>query len=397
MAKKVFLSDLDLTLNQLLSIKLENLATDPATAESRVYYNTTSKKIRFHNGTAWQDLIDNTDARLTDARTPTPHVIATNTALGAEHTISGASAGHVLRASSATAANFQQLAHSDLSGIGTNTHAQIDTHIATPEIHRIINDNSTSTTELFSASKILQLIADINSTFSGGLINKGGYDAATNTPMLDATPIAGIKNGWTYTVTAAGQFFTENVQIGDMIIAKQDNPTTLAHWTLVNKNIPDIVAATETVAGIVELATTAEAATGTDTTRAVTPAGVEAWGNGRTASETETGLIELATQTEVNTGTDATRAVTPLTLHTKLGLAANQTNARKFQYALATSATTYTITHNLNTQYVVVQVFQSTTPFQQVECEVTAPTVNTVVLKFNTAPAVNTLIATVIG
>ena len=50
------------------------------------------------------------------------HVLATNTALGADHTISGAAAGQVLRASSATAANFQALAHGDLSGVGANDH-----------------------------------------------------------------------------------------------------------------------------------------------------------------------------------------------------------------------------------------------------------------------------------
>ncbi len=215
--------------------------------------------------------------------------------------------------------------------------------------------------------------------------------------MLDSTPIAGIKTGWTYVVTVAGTFFTEAVQVGDMLIAKQDSPTTLAHWTLINKNIPDIVDATETVKGIVELATTSEASAGTDTTRVVTPAGLKYSLDNRNATETATGLIELATQAEVNTGTDTTRAVTPATLKGNLGLGANQSNARKFQYALATSATSYTITHNLNTQYVIVQVFQSSTPFQQVECEVTAPTANTVVLNFNVAPAVNTLIATVIG
>jgi hypothetical protein len=49
---------------------------------------------------------------LIHSRTPT-HVIATNLALGAEHTIS-APAGMVLRAS---AANFQQLLHSDLGAV----------------------------------------------------------------------------------------------------------------------------------------------------------------------------------------------------------------------------------------------------------------------------------------
>ena len=35
-----------------------------------------------------------------------------------------------MKATSATAAKFIQLAHSELSGVGSNTHAQIDTHIA---------------------------------------------------------------------------------------------------------------------------------------------------------------------------------------------------------------------------------------------------------------------------
>jgi ribosomal protein L27 len=50
------------------------------------------------------------------------HVLATNLALGADHTISGASAGHVLRASGAAAAAFAQLSHSDLGGVGSDDH-----------------------------------------------------------------------------------------------------------------------------------------------------------------------------------------------------------------------------------------------------------------------------------
>lgn len=74
------------------------------------------------------------------------------------------------------------------------------------------------------------------------------------------------------------------------------------------------VAASDTQAGIVELATTAETQAGTDTARAVTPAGLKGTLDGRTASETATGLIELATAGEVSAGTDAARAVTPATL-----------------------------------------------------------------------------------
>ena len=44
--------------------------------------------------------------------------------------------------------------HADLSGVGSNTHAQIDTHIADASKHRIINDAGTSATELWSSSKI---------------------------------------------------------------------------------------------------------------------------------------------------------------------------------------------------------------------------------------------------
>jgi hypothetical protein len=35
--------------------------------------------------------------------------------------------------------------------------------------------------ELFSASKVLALIAGVNGAIAGTLVFKGGYDAATNT------------------------------------------------------------------------------------------------------------------------------------------------------------------------------------------------------------------------
>ena len=86
------------------------------------------------------------------------------------------------------------------------------------------------------------------------MIYQGGYDAATNTPNLDATPIAGIKKGWTYTVTVDGLFFTEQVRVGDVIIAEIDSPTTLADWTTVQNNI-DLASLTQVGIGNVNAGT----------------------------------------------------------------------------------------------------------------------------------------------
>lgn len=363
MAKKTFLADIDLALNQLLQSRLENLTTTAITAltpsaamNGRVVYDTDVKLVKYCDGTAWQTLVLSSDSRLSDSRTPTSHIIATNTGLGPQHTISGAAAGQVLRASSATAANFQKLDHADLNGIGTNTHAQIDTHIANATIHRSIDDNAVlgNTTALFSADKILQLINTINSSVAGGLLFKGEYNAATNTPMLDATPIAGIKTGWTYVVTAAGTFFAEEVQVGDMIIAKQDTPTLSTHWTTINKNIPDIIAASESASGIIKIATTADVTTGTDDTKAVTPLKLK--------QALGTGVIHKYTNT-IGDGT----------------------------------ATTFTVTHNLNVTGVQVGIHRVAAPFDEVEAEVIITSVNVVTINFNVAPTAGQYRVTVIG
>jgi hypothetical protein len=104
----------------------------------------------------------------------------------------------------------------------------------------IENNNNDTTLPTSAAVK-----AYVDAAVVGGLIYQGGYDAATNTPNLDSPPtIAGIKKGWTYTVTVDGTFFTEQVRVGDVLIAEIDAPTTLADWTTVQNNI-DIASLTQ--------------------------------------------------------------------------------------------------------------------------------------------------------
>ncbi|UVM74936.1 hypothetical protein [Pseudomonas alvandae] len=74
--------------------------------------------------------------------------------------------------------------------------------------------------------------------------------------------------------------------------------------------------ASTTEKGLVELATNLETQTGTDTVRAVTPAGLAS----RTATDTRAGIIEIATDTEVQAGADTQRAITPASLKAAYGL-----------------------------------------------------------------------------
>lgn len=74
-------------------------------------------------------------------------------------------------------------------------------------------------------------------TISGIFDLKGNYDASTNTPNLDSTPIAGIQKGDVYRVSVPGTFFTIDVQSGDHLIANQDTPTLESHWNILNSNI----------------------------------------------------------------------------------------------------------------------------------------------------------------
>jgi len=192
--------------------------------------------------------------------------------------------------------------------------------------------------------------AYVDNAVTSSLTYQGAYNAATNTPDLDSSP-SGITVGDTYTVTVAGTFFTEAVEVGDFLIAEIDNPTTLDDWTRVQRNI-DV--ATTTTPGIIELATLAEVNAGTDATRAVTPDTLDGWtgstniasvgtittgtwegsaidqtyinglsgtntGDEVQATETVAGILEIATSGEVNTGTDNTRAVTPAGLEAWTG------------------------------------------------------------------------------
>lgn len=214
--------------------------------------------------------------------------------------------------------------------------------IASVMINDAINNGTVTT---WSSTKIYTEIQNaIGQAQTGALIYKGSYNPVTNTPNITIAG-AGVKTGWTYVVDTAGTFLGEDVEVGDMIIAKVDNPlTTLANWQIVNKNIPAIVSATTTVQGIIRLATQAEALAGTNNTAAITPA-----------------TLKAVLDTRVG------------------GYVADFGNG---------SSTTFTISHGLNTTDVHVMV-QRNSDKAFIGIEAKAPSASTVTIGVNIAPANN--------
>lgn len=138
----------------------------------------------------------------------------------------------------------------------------------------VASNNTTSTNATWSAATINNKIQEaIGQAQSGALTYKGEYNPVTNTPNILAT--GSVKTGYTYVVSTAGSFLGQNVEAGDMIIAKVDDPASALlpsdGWQLVNKNIPEIVYASLSAAGLIQIASTPEAIGGYDNTKAITP------------------------------------------------------------------------------------------------------------------------------
>ena len=239
----------------------------------------------------------------------------------------------------------------------------------------------------------------VDSSIVGQLVYQGGYNAATNTPNLDATPVITINTGFTWTVTADGTFFTEQVRAGDLLIANNNAPTTLAEWTTVQNNI-DL--ATTTTVGIASFSADNFAVSaggqvtikdngvilGTETTGNYVAtigegAGIDVTGSGsETAAVTVTlNLNELTVATGPthlagNDGSGNTRKFTITEVADEVSA------ANSFAATISASAT---VTHSLGTNDVVIQLYDTVT-LETVYADMDRSSVNAVDITFATVP-----------
>lgn len=137
---------------------------------------------------------------------------------------------------------------------------------------------------------------------------------------------------------------------------------------------------------VVEEGTSAGAAFRQQTVNFVLGTGNVVWTNfisgSPAATETTAGIAEIATQAETDGGSVDNVIVTPLKLANWSGRL-----RRTAQVIGDGTATQFTVTHNFNTRRPIVAVYRTSGAFDEVVCDVEATTVNTVTLRFAAAPA----------
>jgi len=195
--------------------------------------------------------------------------------------------------------------------------------------------------------------------FTGGLEYKGAFNATAGTPSL-----LNAEKGDFYIIDTAGTIYGQTWAVGDHLLINEDMGGTITNSKIDKIDNTD-TPASETVAGVIEIATNAEATAGTATDKALVPSnissldlsamdnttsafisditgeslndlsdvsftagagidnyvltydnGTSTWGaeavpSATPASETVAGVIEIATNAEAGAGTATDKALVP--------------------------------------------------------------------------------------
>ena len=434
-----FLNNISLSDNELQNAKLHITGTAPTAAPAQIYYNSQSDIARYHDSTGWvniQEIVpSNTSfislskgtgakpsftASLSASGTPngTTYLRGDNTwssisgIIGTTYDLDSTQSGSAvilsLIGSNSTldTITFSPGSNVTLTDNGSN---DITIDVANPDQNITLTGEVTGSGTTSISTTVANNVLDVSnfnaaaivtqaegienndndttiptsaavkayadSLIVGGLIYQGGYNAATNTPDLDSSPSAAIKKGWTYTVTADGLFFTEQVRVGDVLIAEEDAPSGISDWTTVQNNV-DIASSTQIGIGNVNVEGLGEG----DGLRLSYNAGTATLGldiDTLTTTGYKPNLDEIFIPIyEDGYGNNHKISVETLSEYVN--------DSGTFAGTVTTAVSG--VNHNLNTRDVIVQLYDTVTN-ETVYADIDRNSVNSVRIVFSTAPS----------
>ena len=338
MAKR-FLVSLDLGTNELQNAVIQNLpaASEPSGVKGRVYFDSTNNKLKVYDGTAWQPLAFGAAAASTV--TLEGDVTGTANVSNGTITISTTIASNSVALGTDTSGNYVV----DVSG-GTGV-----------SVSHTQGEGSTPTISIGQAVGTTDSVSFAGVTLSGDAAVNGGDVTTTSTT-------ASLFNANATTLNIGGAATT--LSIG-----------AATGTTTVNNNLT--VTGDLTVEG---------------TTTTLNTATLEIEDNTVLLNRGVTGSPTLDAGIEIERGTSANVSIlwnetTDSWTFTNNG-STFYNMIRKVSSDITGDSTisSFTITHNLGTREVQVQVYDAASPYDTVEVDVERSTTNAIVVRFASAP-----------
>jgi len=426
MARK-FLVSIDLNKNELLNARIQNLGSAPSSPVSgQVYYNTSDNVLYFYNGAEWiptsgsteviQDVIGSSVSGGVGL-TATYNDASGTTTIDLDNTsVTAGSYG-----SSTEIPTFTVDAQGRLTAAGSST---ISTDL------NISSDSGSDTISLLTETLTVAGGEGIDTSVSGNTVTISAEDAtATNKGVasFNSTDFS-VTNGHvslakdpviTLSGDVAGSATMTN--LGDVTITTTVQPNSVALGTDTTGNYIATIAGTAneiTVSGSgsESAAVTIGLPDDVTVTGNLTIGGnLDVQGTINSISTTEVNIVDNKVVLNTNvTGAPSANAGLKVNRGTSsdVELLWNETDdqwtltndgtnyheiTRKYKATLSTSATTYTVTHNLGTKDVVVQIYEVASPYAQIETDVEHTSTSAVTIKFAVAPSAGEYRVVVIG
>jgi len=399
----VFYSYVDLSKNELRNAAVQNLGSAPATpVKGQLYFDTTTNSLYFWDGTTWQVAKGGTGGPPTGAAggsltgnypNPTINTGAVTSAMILDGTITAANKDGI-----ATLASLRTVGTGALQAMaGNTTLSSIAAPTASVSLNnqKIVNlldpsaaqdgatknyvDNSVAGLAWKAPARVA---TTVNLAALSGLLTVDGVTVAANDRVLVKNQTTASANGIYVAASGAWTRSTDNDTAAEMLQASMyvEEGTTQSdtQWTCTT-NAPITIGSTSLTFVQFSGGGTYTAGNGLSLTGNVFAA--VAGTGGITVGA---GINLTAFTTGAAGGVPASGGGTANFLRADGTWAAPPgTGLSKYAAALTGTASPETVTHNLNTQDVVVMVHNGGSPYQFVEVDWAAPTVNTVQITYN--------------
>jgi len=401
MARKHLVA-LDMSKNEIQNAVIQVLASDPGSpVNGQMYFNSSTKKLRTYNGTSWDEYgtgAGSGDVSSIETSSSDGQLVVFNSTTGKsikKSTLTGllkASSGVVAAAVSGTDYAPATSGSSPLKGNGSGGFATATMSDLSGTATAAVSMNSQRVTNVTDPS--------------------GAQDAATKSYVDNLVNGVSWKQAVRAATTTAGTLASSfanasvidgvTLATGDRILIKdQATASENGIYTVNASGAPTRAADADTAAEIRQATVVVQEGTANaDSTWTLTNDGtitlgstnlvfaLQGTGSVPAATTSVAGKVQLATQAEAEAKSVSTKAVTPAAI-------VNFPVKKTFTVGDGTS-TSLTLTHNLNTADVIVQVRQASDD-AVVDCDIDTTGPNSVVLAFATAPASNAIKAVVIG